>query len=138
MSKDKVQRILRRIEKEEIEITESGKVMDRSKPKGIVAYQQMAKQTLEPSSVTSSDPLETLLKSPWNIECDKCGKPFQHSFTDVKTRNLIKNSYAYVECPTCTDNPPGDIFGIITSSRKIPIRLADIFRSHNTIKAKSI
>jgi hypothetical protein len=82
ISKDKVQRILRRIEKGEIEITESGKVMDGSKPRGIVAYQQMAKQTLEPSpvsaeaQVTPSDPLEALLKSPWNIECDKCGKPF--------------------------------------------------------------
>jgi len=44
VSKDTVHRILKRIQKGEIVITESGEVIDASKPKGIVAYQKMAKK----------------------------------------------------------------------------------------------
>ena len=45
--KDKVYRILKRIMKGDIEITEKGEVIDKSKLKGIVTYQKMTKQTFK-------------------------------------------------------------------------------------------
>jgi ribosome biogenesis SPOUT family RNA methylase Rps3 len=39
-SKDKVYRILMRIKKGDVEVTEDGKVIDRTEPKGIVARQK--------------------------------------------------------------------------------------------------
>lgn len=44
VSKDTVHRILKRIQKGEIVIAESGEVIDAYKPKGIVAYKKMAKK----------------------------------------------------------------------------------------------
>jgi hypothetical protein len=44
VSKDTVHRILRRIDKGDIVITEGGDVIDRSEPRGIVAYQKMAEE----------------------------------------------------------------------------------------------
>jgi len=46
VSKDTVHRILKRIQKGEIVITENGEVIDASKPKGIIAYQKMAREAL--------------------------------------------------------------------------------------------
>jgi len=48
VSKDKVHRILKRIEKGDIEVTEDGKVIDHSKPKGIVALEkEMSRKALK-------------------------------------------------------------------------------------------
>jgi len=144
ISKDKVHRILKRIKKGEIKVTSKGKVVDKSEPKGIIAYQQTVRQTSEPSrtlnedmitqekpeTVEQPDPLEALLKTPWNIECDKCGNRFEHILTDEETCSLIENGYTYVDCPQCKDHPPGDILGAFPSNHRIFIRLADIFRAY--------
>jgi len=138
ISKDKVHRILKRIKKGEIEVTSKGKVIDKWEPKGIVAYQQTAKQTFDESMpqeksgtpTEQPDPLEALLKAPWNIECDKCGKRFEHNLTYEETRSLIENGYTYVDCPQCKDYPPGDVLGAFPYNHRIFIRLADFFRAY--------
>ena len=123
-SKDKVYRILRRIKKGDIEVTEYGKVIDRTEPKGIVARQKTKleralsqeetsksnqPQVRENPHETSSDPLEEVLKSDWEIECDKCKGSFKHNFTDEEVYNLIKDGFAYISCPECEDYAPWDI-----------------------------
>jgi hypothetical protein len=73
-------------------------VIDKSDPKGIVAYQQISRQNFEPlhavnkSMITSENPHSkrenlkfTKLKTPWNIECDKCRNLFEHNFADEVT-----------------------------------------------------
>jgi len=145
ISKDKVHRILKRIKKGEIEITTKGKLIDKSEPKGIVAYQQTARQTSKPpqtfdeniitqekpkTHAKQPDPLEALLKIPWNIECDKCGNRFEHILTDEEACSLIEKGYTYIDCLYCKDYPPGDILGAFPSNHRIFIRLADIFRAY--------
>ncbi|MHA1631785.1 MAG: hypothetical protein ACTSXC_03105 [Candidatus Freyarchaeota archaeon] len=160
LSKDKVHRILKRIEKCDIEVTEDGRVIDRSKPRGIVALQkgasdaaltQLERQAaelagkvdalstrLEPSLVhEEADPLEELLKTSWKIQCNRCGAVFEHEFTDMERSDLIKIGYAYVGCPKCKDYPPGDVFGVFPSQHKIFIRLSDVFRA-NLIGSKVV
>jgi hypothetical protein len=148
ISKDKVHRILRRIKKGDIEVTKDGKVIDRSKPKGLVALLEARRERRlslseegkplpeQPSTATKitetlpSDPLKDLLKSAWEIECDKCGKPFKHSFTDEEICSLESSGYAYVDCPTCKDYPPGDIAGLFPTNHRLFIRMADVFRAY--------
>lgn len=48
MSKVKVHKILKQIEKDNIEVAARGQVIDKSEPKGIVAYQQISRQDFEP------------------------------------------------------------------------------------------
>lgn len=55
VSKDTVHRILRRIGRGEIVITESGELIDASKPKGIVAYQKMARGVLNEGIASHPD-----------------------------------------------------------------------------------
>jgi hypothetical protein len=148
ISKDKVYRILRRIEKGDIDVTRDGRVIDRSKPKGVIALLKARREsTLSPSDdrkppheqpstaakvaeTFRSDPFENLLKSAWEIECDKCGKPFKHSFTDEEICSLESNGYAYVDCPTCKDYPLGDIAELFPTNHKVFIRMADVFRTY--------
>lgn len=75
------------------------------------------------------DPLKELLKSPWEIECDKCGKHFMHTFTDEEL-NSLEDSGAFIECPTCKDYPPFDVFGSFPTNHKVFIRMADVFRAY--------
>jgi len=164
VSKDKVHRILKRIEKGDIEIAEDGKVVDRSKPKGIVALEkevsekalsqlekrvvekEAVKQALiEPSTIGEEvkapevaeevDPLEELLKTPWKIQCDQCETIFEHEFADMERYSLREYGYITVGCHKCKDYPLG-----IPQEHKIPVRLSDVFRSYitgsRTIKTK--
>lgn len=140
-SKDKVHRILKRIEKGDIEVTKNGKVIDHWKPKGVVARRMERVKSIssmaggenqEPNRGESipTDPLEKLLKSPWEVECESCGKTFKHSFTDEEISSLEKEGYAYVECPTCKDYAPYDLLGLFPTSHKMFIRMVDIFRAY--------
>jgi hypothetical protein len=145
ISKDKAHRILKRIKKGEIEVTSKGKIIDKSEPKGVVAHQQTARQALEPTQTfdesiitqeksetlaEQQDPLEALLKAPWNLECDKCRNRFEYNFTDEETRILIENGYTYIDCTQCKDYPLGDIFGAFPYNHRIFIHLADFFRAY--------
>jgi len=91
----------------------------------------------EVEEAPSPDPLEKLLKTPWEIECDNCKKTFTHSFTDEEIKSLEENGYTYVECPHCKDSPPGDFLGIFSYPHRIFIRLSDLFRAY-LLKSKSI
>jgi len=152
-SKNKVYRILRRINKGDIKVTKSGKVIDRSKPKGIVALQKAKKpyKTLSrsekempvpkkqgnqvehaevPIEPKTPDPLDDLLRGSWEIECDKCGKLFEHKFTNEEINGFKSSGYVYVDCPTCKDYPPGDIVGFFPSNHRVFIRLANVFGAY--------
>jgi len=89
----------------------------------------------------SSDPLEDLLKTPWEIECDGCKKSFTHSFTDEEIKSLEEDGYTYVDCPYCEDRLPGDLLGISSRPHRIFIRMSDLFRAYlrksKSIRAKS-
>jgi len=157
ISKDKVHRILKRIERGDIEVTRDGKVIDRSRPRGIVALQKarsggFLSEAGKPASkkpstrggaeeALSSDPLEDLLKTPWEIECDGCKKSFTHSFTDEEIKSLEEDGYTYVDCPYCEDRLPGDLLGISSRPHRIFIRMSDLFRAYlrksKSIRAKS-
>jgi DNA-binding MarR family transcriptional regulator len=149
VSKDKVHRILRRIERGDIEVADDGRVFDRSKQRGAIAScKARSERSLSPSDkgklkikqfaeTSCSDPLEDLLKSVWEIECDKCGNLFKHSFTDEEICNLKRDGYAYVECPTCMDYPPGDFACLLPTNHRVSIRMADIFRAY-LMKSKVI
>lgn len=160
VSKDKVYRILRRIEKGDIEVARDGKVIDRSKPKGAVALQKEASErvlsqlgkrrenvkglrgTVEQHGIKQTpigspevheevDPLEELLlKTSWRIKCDRCGTVFEHKFTDDQSHSLIEEGYTYVSCPKCRDYPSLDFLGAFPQDHKIFIRLSDVFRSY--------
>jgi hypothetical protein len=152
VSKDKVHRILKRIEKGDIEVTEDGKVIDHSKPKGIVALEkemsrkalkQLEKKTVEETVKQSSmepnimgevapevpeeDPLEELLKKPWKIQCDQCRAIFEYNFTDMERYNLIEYGCVSIICPKCKDYLLG-----IPKEHKIFIRISDVFKSYIT------
>ena len=153
ISKDKVHRILKRIERGDIEVTRDGKVIDRSEPKGIVALQKARSESFlsgvekpaskklstggEAEETLSSDPLEDLLRIPWEIGCDGCKKLFTHSFTDVEINSLEEDGYTYVDCPYCEDRLPGDLLGISSHPHRIFIRISDLFRAYLR-KSKSI
>jgi hypothetical protein len=143
VSKDKVHRILRRIEKGDIEVASDGRVFDHSKQRGTAALSKAMRGSMGSSPQDgksqnfSSDPLETILKSVWEIECDKCGNLFKHSFTDEEICNLKRDGYAYVECPTCMDYPPGDFACLLPTNHRVSIRMADIFRAY-LMKSKVI
>jgi len=157
ISKDKVHRILKRIERGDIEVTRDGKVIDRSEPKGIVALQRARSRGLlsgaerpaskkpstrgEVEEALSSDPLEDLLKTPWEIECDRCKRSFTHSFTDEEVKSLEEYGYTYVDCPYCEDRLPGDLLGISSHPHRVFIRMSDLFgaylRKSKSIRAKS-
>ena len=157
ISKDKVHRILKRIERGDIEVRRDGKVIDRSEPKGIVALQRarsggFLSEAERPASkkpstggeaeeALSSDPLEDLLRTPWEIECDGCKRSFTHSFTDAEIKSLEEYGYAYVDCPYCEDRLPGDLLGISSHPHGIFIRMSDLFRAYlrksKSIRAKS-
>jgi len=153
ISKDKAHRILKRIERGDIEVTKDGKVIDRSKPKGIVALQKAVSESFlsggekpaskklstgsEAEEAPSSDPLEDLLRIPWEIECNVCKKPFTHSFTDAEINSLEEDGYTYVDCPYCEDRLPGDLLGIFSRPHGIFIRMSDVFRAYLR-KSKSI
>jgi hypothetical protein len=154
VSKDKVHRILKRIEKGDIEVTEDGKVIDHSKPKGIVALEKkmsrkalkrLEKKTVEDETVKQAsieptieggvapevpgeaDPLEELLKKPWKIQCDQCRAIFEYNFTDMGRYNLVEYGYVSIICPKCKDYLLG-----IPKEHKIFIRISDVFRSYIT------
>ena len=95
----------------------------------------------EAEEALSSDPLEDLLRTPWEIECDGCKKSFTHSFTDVEVKSLEEYGYAYVDCPYCEDRLPGDLLGISSHPHRIFIRMSDLFRAYlrksKSIRAKS-
>jgi hypothetical protein len=142
-SKDKVYRILRRIKKGDIEVTDDGKVIDHTEPKGIVARQK-AERALSQGETskskqpqvggnhqkTSLDPLEEVLKSDWEIECDKCKGLFKHTFTDGEVYNLIKDGFAYISCPECEDYAPWDIAQLFPTDHRVFVRLSDVFRAY--------
>jgi DNA-binding Lrp family transcriptional regulator len=151
VSKDKVHRILKRIEKGDIEVTEDGKAIDHSKPKGIVALEEeisrkalrQLKKTVEeeivkqasieptieggvaPEVPGEADPLEELLKKPWKIQCDQCRAIFEYNFTDMERYNLIEYGCVNIICPKCKDYPLG-----IPKEHKIFLKLSDVFRSY--------
>jgi len=95
----------------------------------------------EAEETLSSDPLEGLLKTPWEIECDACKRTFTHSFTDEEIKSLEENGYTYVDCPYCEDRLPGDLLGITSHPHGIFIRMSDLFRAYlrksKSIRAKS-
>jgi len=144
-SKDKVYRVLRRIKKGDIEVTEDKKVIDRTEPKEIVARQKAkleralsqeeTSKSKQPQvggnpQKTSSDPLEEVLESDWEIECDKCKGLFKHTFTDEEIYNLIKNGFAYVSFPECKDYAPWDIAQLFPTDHRVFVRLSDVFRAY--------
>jgi phage FluMu protein Com len=90
----------------------------------------LPKQPLTAKLTENTDPLNELLKGFWEIECDKCGKMFKHSFTDEEIYSLESNGYTYVDCPTCKDYPPYDIAGWLPANHRIFIRLAYVFRAY--------
>jgi len=90
----------------------------------------MITQEKPESHAGQQDPLEALLKAPWNLECDKCRNRFEYNFTDEETCSLIENGYTYIDCPQCKDHPLGDIFEAFPYNHRIFIRLADFFRAY--------
>ncbi|MEM3833363.1 MAG: hypothetical protein QW128_07230 [Thermoprotei archaeon] len=149
VTKDKMHRILKRIERGDIEVTEKGEVIDRSEPKGIIAKQRVSaqrpsvQQLREPEAVEASskpqsealidvtqspqqDPLEALLKGSWKVEYDWCGRLLDPNWN---VYNLIDSDYDYVTCLKCVVHPLS-IPGIFSYNHKVFIRLADVFRAY--------
>jgi len=136
-----------------MEVTKDGKVIDRSKPKGIVTLQKAGSESFlsgeekpaskklstgsEAKEALSLDPLEDLFKILWEIECNECKKLFTHSFTDVEVNSLEEDGYTYLDCPYCEDRLSGDLLGISSRPHRIFIRMSDVFRAYLR-KSKSI
>jgi len=152
-----VHRILKRIERGDIEVTKDGKVIDRSGPRGVVALQGARSGGFlsgagkpaskkppaggEAEEALSSDPLEDLLRTPWEIECDGCKRSFMHSFTDEEVKSLEEDGYTYVDCPYCEDRLPSDLLGITSHPHRVLICMSDLFRAYlrrsKSVRAKS-
>jgi len=65
----------------------------------------------EAEEALSSDPLEDLLRIPWEIECNGCKKSFTHSFTDVEIKSLEEPTWTVhtvkIAClAICQEYPP--------------------------------